>query len=104
MLQHKMYAMNTFFRKKEHRKWTWASPRGVTKNEIDFIISDKKQIIKDVNVLNKLSVGRDHRAVRAKVIINMRKERTTMIKKKRSSLFRVHQSNLKHTPIRSVNL
>ncbi|XP_048524252.1 craniofacial development protein 2-like [Dendroctonus ponderosae] len=36
--QHRLYLMNSFFQKKEHRRWTWISPNEQTKNEIDFIL------------------------------------------------------------------
>ncbi|XP_063539716.1 uncharacterized protein LOC134748833 [Cydia strobilella] len=41
-----LYMMNSFFRKREHRKWTWVSPDGATRNEIDFIMSTKKLFFK----------------------------------------------------------
>lgn len=66
LLQHRLYAMNTFFKKAPHRKWTWSSPDGVTKNEIDYIITNKREIVNDVTVLNKLLTGSDNRMVRAR--------------------------------------
>ena len=33
--------MNTQFQKKAGRRWTWRSPDGNTKNEIDYIMTDK---------------------------------------------------------------
>lgn len=78
LLHHRLYAMNSFFKKGPHRKWTWMSPDGNTKNEIDYITTDKKNIIKDVTVLNNFSVGSDHRIVRAKVKINVKRERAKM--------------------------
>lgn len=36
-------------------------PEWLAKNEIDFIITDKKHIVKDVTVLNKFVTGSDHR-------------------------------------------
>ena len=74
--------MNTFFLKKINRKWTWRSPNGETKNEIDFILSDKKHIIKDVTVLNKLKSS-DHRMVRCKVKLDLKREREKLILRKR---------------------
>jgi len=84
LLHHQLAAMNTFFRKAEHRKGTWISPDGRTKNEIDFIITDKKQIVTDVTILNKLSVGSDHRMVRAKIVLNLRTERNKLVNRNSS--------------------
>lgn len=78
--QNNLYAMNSFFKKAPQRQWTWASPDGVTKNQIDLIISNMKNIVQDVTVLNKFSVGSDHRAVRAKIVINTRKERSKLVR------------------------
>lgn len=80
--QHNVYAMNSFFPGKPQRKWTWASADGRTKNEIDFIISNQKSIVKNVTVLNRFTTGSDHRMVRAKVVLNTRKERERMVTKK----------------------
>ena len=35
----RLFMMNSFNRKREHRNKTWLSPEGATKNEIDFIMS-----------------------------------------------------------------
>ncbi|XP_075722813.1 uncharacterized protein LOC119178011 [Rhipicephalus microplus] len=40
--------LNTFYRKRENRKWTWRSPNGENKNEIDFIMSAHPGIVQDV--------------------------------------------------------
>lgn len=79
--QNNMFAANTFFPGKRQRKWTWASADGVTKNEIDYIVTPRMDIVQNVTVLNNFSTGSDHRMVRAKVAINTRLERSKMIKK-----------------------
>ncbi|XP_063635113.1 uncharacterized protein LOC134805838 [Cydia splendana] len=48
-----LFMMNSFFQKPPHRKWTWMSPDGSTRNEIDFIMTDKKRIFSDVSVINR---------------------------------------------------
>ncbi|XP_037028796.1 uncharacterized protein LOC119069032 [Bradysia coprophila] len=80
--QHNLFAMISFFAGKPQRKWTWASPDGVTKNEIDYIITNCKSTVKNVTVLNRFTTGSDHRMVRAKVMLNTRFQRAKMIKKK----------------------
>lgn len=76
--------MNSFFHKKPHRRWTWKSPDGRTKNEIDYFITDKRYIFRDVTVLNKFAKSSDHRMVRATIILNTNYERHKMIRKKQS--------------------
>lgn len=74
--------MNSFFYKKPNGIWTWASPDGKTKNEIDFIITDKKSIVNNVTVLNQLFIGSGNSLVRALININVKKAKTRIIKTK----------------------
>ena len=53
--------MNTQFQKKAGRRWTWRSPDGKTKNEIDM--TDKPNMVTDVTVINRVNIGSDHRMV-----------------------------------------
>jgi hypothetical protein len=79
--QNNLFAMNSFFAGKPQRKWTWASADGVTKNEIDYIITNRKSTVKNVTVLNNFTTGSDHRMVRAKVTLNTRFQRSQLVKK-----------------------
>lgn len=76
---HNLHLMNTYFKKKPQRRWTWISPDGRTKNEIDFLITENKRNIADVTVLNKFGIGSDHRAVRSTIKINLKNERKKMV-------------------------
>lgn len=60
-----LYCMDTFFEKKENRQWTWQSPDGRTRNQIDYVISDNRGVIQNVIVINQLAMSSDHRMVRA---------------------------------------
>ena len=73
--------MNTFFKKRASRKWTWRGPNGEVKNEIDFILSGRIDVVKDVSVINKLKSS-DHRMVRCKVSLNLTKERVRLVNRK----------------------
>ncbi|XP_073947981.1 uncharacterized protein isoform X1 [Choristoneura fumiferana] len=44
--------------KKPQKMWTWRSPDGKTKNQIDYILSSKRYIFEDVDVINM--VGPSH--------------------------------------------
>ncbi|XP_048002484.1 uncharacterized protein LOC125239065 [Leguminivora glycinivorella] len=77
--------MNTFYCKKLQRKWTWASPDGETKNEIDLICADKKRVVTDVTVLKKLKMS-DHRLVRSTICINTKLERRKLVSKPLANL------------------
>jgi len=84
--------MNTFFKKKPTRKWTWKSPNGETKNEIDFILSNSQENVKDVTVLSRFNTGSDHRLVRAKVKQNKHEARKSKTGQEKSTKSRCTES------------
>ena len=72
---------NTYFKKNKNRYWTWESPDGNTKNQIDFILSSQRGIVEDCSVITSVDIGSDHRMVRAKVRISRKLARLKIIKK-----------------------
>ena len=77
----KFKIMNTMFKKKPKRRWTWKSPDGTTKNEIDYVLTTKPDTITDVTVINRINVGSDHRMVMSSVKLDTKAERKKLIKK-----------------------
>ena len=73
--------MNTQFQKKAGRRWTWRSPDGNTKNEIDYIKTDKPSMVTDVTVINRVNIGSDHRMVMGSITLNTRAERRKLLNK-----------------------
>ena len=73
--------MNTQFQKKAGRRWTWRSPDGNTKNEIDYIMIDKPSMVTDVTVINRVNIGSDHRMVVVSITLNTRPERSKLLNK-----------------------
>ena len=73
--------MNTQFPKKAGRRWTWRSPDGNTKNEIDYIMTDKPSMVTDVTVPNRVNIGSDHRMVMGSITLNTRAERRKLLNK-----------------------
>ena len=71
---------NTCFKKPKDRYWTSESPNAATHNMIDYIITDHKRILMDVEVIPKVDAGSDHRFVRAKVRINKKMDRIRRMK------------------------
>ncbi|KOB79474.1 Endonuclease-reverse transcriptase, partial [Operophtera brumata] len=67
-----LYIGNSFFAKKPQRRWTWVAPNRTYKNEIDFVLSSDRSIVKDVSVINKINYSSDHRPVRAKIKFNFK--------------------------------
>ncbi|KAG7296521.1 hypothetical protein JYU34_020303 [Plutella xylostella] len=74
------FLINSFFENRPQRKWTWASPDGRTKNEKDFIMTDKRHIFRDVPVINRFKTGSDHRLLRGTLNINFKLERRCLVK------------------------
>ncbi|XP_066952506.1 craniofacial development protein 2-like [Macrobrachium rosenbergii] len=60
---HDFKIMNTYFQKNENKRWSWRSPNHGTRNEIDYILADKHNIVRNVDVLNQVNVGSDHRMI-----------------------------------------
>ena len=55
--------MNIIYQKKAGRRWKWKSPNLVTKSEIDYILTNRPDIVTDVTVINRATIGNDHRLV-----------------------------------------
>lgn len=80
-----LFIMNSFYKKKKNRKWTWKGPNG-TKNEIDFILTNNRNIFQDVTVLNRFNTGSDHRMVRGRIKLDLKKERSNLMCRKIPSI------------------
>ena len=74
--------MNTMFRKKAGRRWTWKSPNGETKTEIDYILTHRPDIVTDVTVINHVNIGSDNRLVMSNIKLDVEVERTTLMTKR----------------------
>ena len=71
-VKNNMKIANTFFRKKEKRKWTWVSPDQKTKNEIDHMLVNDLSIIEDVSTLARFEFSSDHMISRGRVAFTKR--------------------------------
>lgn len=59
--------LNSLYKKRKERKWTWISPDGRYKNEIDFILTNRSTSFDDCSTLNNINFNSNHRMVRAKL-------------------------------------
>ena len=71
----RLFHGNSFFMKKEHRRWTWESPNGTTHAEIDHILTNRRWSLLDVSVVPSFCSGSDHRLLRAKIRFSRRLEK-----------------------------
>ena len=67
------------YNEESRRRWTWKSPDGNTKNEIDYTMTDKPSIFTDVTVINRVNIGSDHRMVMSSIMLNTRAERRKLL-------------------------
>jgi len=56
-----LYRVNTFYKKNPGGNWTWKSPDGRVKNEIDYILVLKNRMCSDVSVINRFNTDSDRR-------------------------------------------
>ncbi|VDO74552.1 unnamed protein product [Heligmosomoides polygyrus] len=59
-------------KKPSNRRWTWESPNGETRSEIDHVLANRRWSLFDVSVLLSFDTGSDHRLVRAKLTLKKR--------------------------------
>ena len=78
---HNFKIMNTQLQKKAGMRWTWRSPDGHTRNEIDYIMTDKTIMVTDVAVINRINIGSDHIMVMGSITLNTRAERRKILNK-----------------------
>uniref|UniRef100_A0A8R1DTY9 Reverse transcriptase domain-containing protein n=1 Tax=Caenorhabditis japonica TaxID=281687 RepID=A0A8R1DTY9_CAEJA len=67
--------LNTIYPKRPSRKWTWISPNGKTKNEIDFILTNRREIAVDCEVYCDYLNCSDHRLLRARFRSTAKREK-----------------------------
>jgi Reverse transcriptase (RNA-dependent DNA polymerase) len=62
-----LFITNSMFKKNSKRRTTWSL--GIASNEIDFIMiqNDQKNIVKNVEVLNKFNYESDHKMIRMEI-------------------------------------
>jgi len=80
--QYNMVIVNSIFQKKVKRMWTWASPDGVTKNQIDYFLCRDTSIFSNIDIINRFSFPSDHRPLRVSINLNTRIERMKSITKR----------------------
>lgn len=72
--EYKLAIVNTYFKKRKNRRWTWKSPDENIKNEIDYIMTNALKHIKNYEVLNNVRFRSDHRLIRTKFLLNQPKK------------------------------
>ncbi|CAG4944708.1 unnamed protein product [Colias eurytheme] len=107
-IEHQLCIMNTFFKKKQNRKWTWMSPNQKVKNEIDFIMTNQPHMISNIEILNQISFASDHRLLRATLTMYPRTKSRRNFKNSTTNLkteneIKIYTNNLKDN-LKDTNL
>ena len=79
-LGNRLKIMNTFVQKPLYRKWTLKAPNGTVKNEVDYVMATRSDIVKDVKVTTKANIGSDHCLAVSKIKVDTYCERRRMVK------------------------
>ena len=88
-----LFIMGTFFKKRSARKWTWRSKNNNTSKR-DYILSHNRTIFTDCDIVNRFNIGSDCHLVRAKIHIDVKKERRKLMTNKMQNID-TEQLNLK---------
>ncbi|CAK1594060.1 unnamed protein product [Parnassius mnemosyne] len=91
--ENNLKVLNTLYRKRENNRWTWISPDGHHKNEVDHILTNKSKDFRDCRVLNNINFNSNHRMLRAKLQINtLNKDRPFKVKQTNSLTLEITDS------------
>ena len=75
--------MNTLFQKTIERDGHGEARAEKTKNEIDYIMTDKPNVITYVRVINRINIGSDHRMLTSNIRLDTKAERKKLLRKKK---------------------
>uniref|UniRef100_A0A914WNU9 Endonuclease/exonuclease/phosphatase domain-containing protein n=1 Tax=Plectus sambesii TaxID=2011161 RepID=A0A914WNU9_9BILA len=71
------HILNTKFQKRHGRKWSWKTPNGAHRFELDYVLCSVPRIFKDVSIIgeSRFNIGSDHRLVRGQISIDCKYEK-----------------------------
>lgn len=65
--ENNMKIMNSVFNKRTSRRWTWVSPDGQYKNEIDYFLTNRPKSVDDCGTIANQNFNSNHRMLRARL-------------------------------------
>lgn len=66
---------NSMYKIRPSRKWTWQSPNGLYRNEIDYILTGNDLKVQNFNIIQNLNFYTDHRMIRCTLHVEMIRKR-----------------------------
>src|SRR2546425_4771174 len=96
--RHNLFATNTWFQQRKSAQHTWISPDKVTKNQIDFVLVDKRcrNGIQNSKSMQGADCGSDHNPVVVKMKIRLQRV------KKAKKTVKWNVNNLKKSEVRNA--
>ncbi|VDM63633.1 unnamed protein product [Angiostrongylus costaricensis] len=95
----RLFHGNSFFQKKESRRWTWESPNGMAHAEIDHILTNRRWCLLDTSTVSSFYTGSEHRLLRAKIRLSRKLEKNSLHRPRRKSLA-VYDENILNETLR----
>lgn len=65
--ENNMKILNSQFKKRASNRWTWISPDGRYRNEIDYILTNRPKLFEDCGTIANLNFGSNHRMLRTRL-------------------------------------
>ncbi|XP_071493217.1 uncharacterized protein [Diadema antillarum] len=86
-VRNNLSVMNTYFKHQESHQYTWYRYNSRIgqydlKTQIDFILSTRKSVIKDVKTIPAVSLDSDHRLVKGKMKIHLPEKEKSKVRKR----------------------
>ncbi|GBO99235.1 FERM domain-containing protein 5 [Eumeta japonica] len=94
-LENKLRILNSFYKKKKTKQWTWIAPNGQHKNEIDFIMSNNAKMFQDVSIIHNLNFYSDHKMVPARLTSTLTKRKRMFHNESSPSVYIFYGDQLK---------
>lgn len=89
ILEKNFTVSNSLFKRKNNKKWTWTSPNGLHKNEIDYILTNQASCVHNFDIINNINFETDHRMIRIKLAISQKQRSRVFVKE-----YQKHVKNL----------
>ncbi|XP_071492318.1 uncharacterized protein [Diadema antillarum] len=86
-VRNNLSVMNTYFKHQESHQYTWYRYNSRIgqydlKTQIDFILSTRKSVIKDVKTIPSASLDSDHRLIKGKMKIHLPEKEKSKVRKR----------------------
>lgn len=71
---HQLTILNTQFKCRVNRRWTWISPGDRYKTQVDYILVNKRNMFENCKIINKFNFYTDHRLLQADLKLKIKRK------------------------------